>query len=1107
MARRHTPPEIDLAHFERPSTYCVLDAISQQLIRELSSSHTDVSSITSKDLSVFLGSLMKFQNQHLGIGVSQKLSRYPVKIPIKLLKIEPAPTPTSPVYHVLAAAYKYKAIHEIRRWDWQRIDKIAEVITYIRQELIRRGVLKNPIIMLADNINVDKKADLVGIISRMGGRVTNSIDEATHIVHSYTTTDTEEADDEWFRTLEKRNGQVFVHWWYYPDSYDQWIPETDDQADPEPAPDHTGPWNISARWLRDSEAFNEWMNEEDYEIDGNDRRLSAGEDQTAATTTTTTFLDTGSLYKRSHDSYADQTTSEMDVDIQTGNPVVKRARKKSPEPDAVPTHKSIKLVNIEESAPKVGVRGRKNEFEPIPGGDISNISQEIPGNISKLSQEKQDNDNSEVDNLVNNLNEAHLAPDNNANVMDIDHSELDQADLTTSGLTPQNSTSAISKESEDPDSAAEPTSDSKAMDDSGAASTPQPDSANTESSMANAEAEKRRLEEEARKYLSQQTQEVIIPSYAAWFDMARIHEIEKRSLPEFFNSKNKSKTPSVYKEYRDFIINTYRLNPSEYLTVTACRRNLAGDVCAIIRVHAFLEQWGLINYQVFQQQFLSFRLEFIIHFFLSLSCYFYSRNFILNIANQIDPETRPSTIGPAFTGHFRVSADTPRGLQPFQPVIPSMVGSSSQQAAVPGPSSVSRLVPNPAAMPLPTKVDLNLGLRENIYSTVETPSETRPSEKAPAGTGAVEGAKHYNCFTCGVDCTRVRYHNLKSKNFELCPNCYLDGRFPSDMFSGDFVKMDEAVFKHAQDEEWSEQETLLLLEGVEMHDDDWNKIADHVGTRTREQCILHFLQLPIEEPYLGTSMADLGALNYQRIPFSQADNPIMSVVAFLASVVNPGVAAAAAQSSLKELAAALKRDKDKRETNGINGSDNQENAMDVDQPSTSTADVDPSSQEASSDSQSTIARSTLEKAGAAALGSAAAKAKQLADYEEREIQRLVNTVIDAQLRKLELKLSQFEELEALLDAERKEIEKQRQQLFNDRLLLRKNVLQIQDQLKHSGINPAVGHSYASSSGARIISSVEYAAAQQAASSIQDASMPYGNVPGTSGSVGGDNLQL
>jgi hypothetical protein len=108
-----------------------------------------------------------------------------------------------------------------------------------------------------------------------------------------------------------------------------------------------------------------------------------------------------------------------------------------------------------------------------------------------------------------------------------------------------------------------------------------------------------RLEEQARKYLAAQTHEVIIPSYSAWFDMSKIHPIERRALPEFFNSRNRSKTPSIYKDYRDFMINSYRLRPTEYLTVTACRRNLAGDVCAIMRVHAFLEQWGLINYQVF----------------------------------------------------------------------------------------------------------------------------------------------------------------------------------------------------------------------------------------------------------------------------------------------------------------------------------------------------------------------------------------------------------------------------------------------------------------------------------------------------------------------------
>ena len=122
---------------------------------------------------------------------------------------------------------------------------------------------------------------------------------------------------------------------------------------------------------------------------------------------------------------------------------------------------------------------------------------------------------------------------------------------------------------------------------------------NDEEDPAQLEATRQRLEEQARKYLAAQTHEVIIPSYSAWFDMSKIHPVERRALPEFFNSRNRSKTLAIYKDYRDFMINTYRLRPSEYLTVTACRRNLAGDVCAIMRVHAFLEQWGLINYQVF----------------------------------------------------------------------------------------------------------------------------------------------------------------------------------------------------------------------------------------------------------------------------------------------------------------------------------------------------------------------------------------------------------------------------------------------------------------------------------------------------------------------------
>lgn len=70
------------------------------------------------------------------------------------------------------------------------------------------------------------------------------------------------------------------------------------------------------------------------------------------------------------------------------------------------------------------------------------------------------------------------------------------------------------------------------------------------------------------------------------------------SLPEFFNGLYPSKTPDVYKEYREFIIALGRMQPQSYLTATTCRRHLSGDACAILRIHAFLERSGLINFTV-----------------------------------------------------------------------------------------------------------------------------------------------------------------------------------------------------------------------------------------------------------------------------------------------------------------------------------------------------------------------------------------------------------------------------------------------------------------------------------------------------------------------------
>ncbi|EPS43505.1 hypothetical protein H072_2530 [Dactylellina haptotyla CBS 200.50] len=517
----------------------------------------------------------------------------------------------------------------------------------------------------------------------------------------------------------------------------------------------------------------------------------------------------------------------------------------------------------------------------------------------------------------------------------------------------------------------------------------------------------------AKSNLVSQTYQTIIPSYATWFDMNSISDIERKSSPEFFNNRNRSKTPAIYKDYRDFMINTYRLNPQEFLTVTACRRNLTGDSGAIMRVHRFLEQWGLINYQV-------------------------------------DPEKRPNNVGPPFTGHFRIIADTPRGLQPFQPGVGSQISSEGKALPASEKAAAASATPKPEAK-------VNAG--KNIYEA--SGKDTGDASKANGHADDAEKKMHH-CYSCGVDCGRVRYCTPRSKKIELCPNCHLEGRFPTGYTSADFSRVDDVNYQAVdRDAPWNDSETLLLLEGIEMFKDDWNMIAAHVGSRTREQCVVHFLQMPIEDKFLEENPEQLGPLQYDRIPFTQADNPVMSVISFLASLVDPKVAAAAAQSSMEEMlqllrgkleenaskatapaADAEKKIEEKTETETataatLSPKDSADavvkNAMDIDEPSTDIVKKEKPK--------------AIDQMAAVALGVASARACGLASNEEREVMRLVSETINASLRKIDMKLTHFQELENLLHAERKELEKNKQQLFMDRLAMKKQVIKAAELLK------------------------------------------------------------
>jgi SWI/SNF related-matrix-associated actin-dependent regulator of chromatin subfamily C len=294
------------------------------------------------------------------------------------------------------------------------------------------------------------------------------------------------------------------------------------------------------------------------------------------------------------------------------------------------------------------------------------------------------------------------------------------------------------------------------------------------------------------------------------------------------------------------------------------------------------------------------------------------------------------------------------------------------------------------------------------------------------------------------------------------------------MFSGDFVKLSNVnnsgnAHGSGNGDAWTDQEVLHLLEAVEMFDDDWFAIEAHVGTRSAQQCIRKFLELPIEDPYLS-SEGEMGALRYARVPFEQADNPVMSVVAFLAGVVGPGVAAEAAKTALHDLTA----DKEdvKASTEGgehtIPEKDVPKDSMDEDTTDKSSAPVDGPPKAAASTADDmpvdgppskptpAVPHSKVVRAARLALSSSAKAASALADAEETQIRSTLAAVIKLTLTKLELKMSQFEELEDLLEEERRTLEAARVSLVTERIGLKRELDRVRTELaKHSnGTNSA-----------------------------------------------------
>lgn len=818
---------VQQGHYEHPEFLESLGPVLEELKAKVDAPY-DV-----KQLAQLLAQFLQFQEDALGIrSIQAQFKRFP-KIPVELLHDT---SRSGPIYHLGAICHQARLRNpNIKRVELtnpaQRAQSIS-ILQSFRSSLIREGLLKYPRVFVQPNCNSitgTNVAELQRIVTDLSGEVIQSESQAgiTHIVYPYEDGDPDDGN-EYLRVQKLRGKEAYVHWWYSPNSYNEWIPQ--DQAAEKLETDQParGPRKVYFRWLKDSKKYNEWMNAIDYETDEG----AAEQEQRAA---------------EAQAAEAEAAKDEVGGKRKLEDAAMEAAKR--PRTDGQPPF----LPGL------VPAYAPRPTVPPLPPP----FSQQVaPGVVRHF-----------------NIQPNHkMIPD--AMSMMVEHISSGQHSFQR-GAPPSFELPPVTKEA---------------------------------------------------KELGHE--DYCIPAHATWYHSDRIHDVERHSLPEFFRAASGPRSAEGYRDLRNAIIELYRENCSHNLTASRCRTALTGDMAAISQLHAFLEHWGLINFQAEQ-----------------------------------DAAGRP--------------VDEIFDFVPVQHL-------DGLRAAATGAHEHANLV---------TRRD-RMGTQKNV----------------PAS----EQQARYVCWATGQDCTRLRFHCLLRPDIDLSPQAFADGKLPPGLLAQHFVRLDQAEIQSAA-AEWTESETLLLLEAQERYgDSNWGRIAAHVRSKNELQCVVHFLQLPIDDVLLMDAMevSQLAAPGVQLpeeqagprdavaaaeqavgvqeglgMPFAESGNPVMALEAFLTAIMGGRVAAAAALRAAEVIADAA-----------------------------APGDLD---SEPGSEGECPIPHGTLRLAAAEGLKAAAIKARMEASYAERDVVRFACSAIDLQMKRIELKLKQADQLEALLQQQRVSLESQR----------------------------------------------------------------------------------
>ena len=561
-----------------------------------------------------------------------------------------------------------------------------------------------------------------------------------------------------------------------------------------------------------------------------------------------------------------------------------------------------------------------------------------------------------------------------------------------------------------------------------------------------------------------ESENIYLPISASWFNMDNIHEIEMKSLPEFFVGKYPSKTPSIYKNYRNFIVNLYRENSSMYLSSKTCLKHLAGDSGAIMRIHSFLEHWGLINFKLnpkFKPNFIPKAFNFKSPLFIDSSLFMIdnskkNENIIdynepersLMIKNKNKNVALLYPINKISNELFNKFVDNMNNID-----IINKDKDNNDSAFYKNFKKINFLSQN-----YRPKCDVcgnfcmvdwyitkeNLGKNEE-----ENESDIEMGVSISIDENSLKREFFLICEECFNNKEIPLPNNLKRENFELSSVYNLLSR----------DKLNHKLIDKMNQQKWTEEENKALLESLKTNNN-WDDIIKSLGqdsTKSKKDCILHLIQMPLEKEEEES----------QKIKEKEKDKEITEEehdIELNKKEENMDINKNNEEENIiedKEIKNNIEINKENEIKNEIKIEEEKKEQEKNDKMNNNMIEIlmrmfkrylNEKNDKNVSDENGNILNKYFKEVIYKTFAKSIDKCKELKNIEKNEMKNIVDILVYLQMKKIELKMNYFRQFERLLEYKKNQLRTIETQIINERIKLITKKLLLQKKQQQANEN-------------------------------------------------------